>query len=94
MHHLTRWLAPRQRRYRQVIDVCFPLMLSLSAITVMEFTDRVFLANYSIAAISAALPAGITSFLFIAFLGGVGGYAGVFIAQYTGRGDHHSYNFV
>jgi len=89
MHHLTRWLAPRQRRYRQVIDVCFPLMLSLSAITVMEFTDRVFLANYSIAAISAALPAGITSFLFIAFLGGVGGYAGVFIAQYTGRGDHH-----
>lgn len=73
--------------HKQVLKVCLPLVLSLSATTVMEFTDRVFLANYSIDAISAALPAGITSFLFLALLGGVGGYAGVFIAQYTGRGD-------
>jgi MATE family multidrug resistance protein len=74
-------------RHREVLRVCLPLVISLSATTVMEFTDRVFLANYSIDAISAALPAGITSYLFIAFFGGVGGYAGVFIAQYTGRGD-------
>ncbi len=74
-------------RHREVLRVCLPLVISLSATTVMEFTDRVFLANYSIDAISAALPAGITSFLFIAFFGGVGGYAGVFIAQYTGRGN-------
>lgn len=73
--------------HRQVLKVCLPLVLSLSATTVMEFTDRVFLSNYSIDAISAALPAGITSYLFLAFFGGVGGYAGVFIAQYTGRGD-------
>ncbi|MGB3209169.1 MAG: MATE family efflux transporter [Desulforhopalus sp.] len=73
-------------RHREVLRVCLPLVISLSATTVMEFTDRVFLANYSIDAISAALPAGITSYLFIAFFGGVGGYAGVFIAQYTGRG--------
>jgi MATE family multidrug resistance protein len=75
------------RRHREVLRVCLPLVISLSATTVMEFTDRVFLANYSIDAISAALPAGITSYLFIAFFGGVGGYAGVFIAQYTGRGN-------
>ena len=74
-------------RHREVLRVCLPLVISLSATTVMEFTDRVFLANYSIDAISAALPAGITSYLFIAFFGGVGGYAGVFIAQYTGRGN-------
>ena len=73
--------------YREILRVCLPLVLSLSATTVMEFTDRIFLANYSIDAISAALPAGITSYLPIAFFGGVGGYAGVFIAQYTGRGD-------
>ena len=60
----------------------------------MEFTDRVFLANYSIEAISAALPAGITSYLFIAFFGGVGGYVGVFIAQYTGRGDKERIGLV
>ena len=73
-------------RHREVLKVCLPLVISLSATTVMEFTDRVFLANYSIDAIAAALPAGITSYLFLAFFGGVGGYAGVFIAQYTGRG--------
>ena len=60
----------------------------MSATTVMTFTDRIFLANYSLNAISAALPASITSYLFVAFFGGVGGYAGVFIAQYTGRGSH------
>ncbi len=82
-------LYSRRGRYREVLSVCLPLVLSLSATTLMEFTDRVFLANYSIDAISAALPAGISSYLFIAFFGGVGGYAGVFIAQYTGRGDCH-----
>ena len=82
------------RRHREVLQVCLPLVISLSATTVMEFTDRVFLANYSIDAISAAAPAGITSYLFIAFFGGVGGYAGVFIAQYTGRGDHRKVGSV
>ncbi len=81
-------------RHREVLRVCLPLVISLSATTVMEFTDRVFLANYSIDAISAALPAGITSFLFLAFFGGVGGYAGVFIAQYTGRGNHQKIGIV
>ncbi len=81
-------------RHREVLRVCLPLVISLSATTVMEFTDRVFLANYSIDAISAALPAGITSYLFIAFFGGVGGYAGVFIAQYTGRGDYRKIGTV
>jgi MATE family multidrug resistance protein len=79
----------QHQRYREILRVCLPLVLSLSATTVMEFTDRIFLANYSVDAISAALPAGITSFLFLAFFGGVGGYAGVFIAQYTGRGEQH-----
>ncbi|MEE4165594.1 MAG: MATE family efflux transporter, partial [Desulfocapsaceae bacterium] len=56
--------------------------------TVMEFTDRVFLSNYSIEAISAATPAGISAYLFMAFLGGIGGYCGVFIAQYYGSGQY------
>lgn len=87
MYNLIRkWLRPN--RYREVITVCLPLVLGMSAATLMTFTDRIFLANYSLNAISAALPAGITSYLFVAFFGGVGGYAGIFIAQYTGRGSH------
>lgn len=78
----------RANHYREVLRVCLPLVLSLSATTLMEFTDRVFLANYSIEAISASLPAGITAYLFLSFFGGIGSYAGVFIAQYSGRGDN------
>jgi len=83
-----------ENQYGEVLRVCLPLVLSLSATTLMEFTDRVFLANYSIEAISASLPAGITAYLFLAFFGGVGSYAGVFIAQYSGKGDHRSIGAV
>ena len=53
---------------------------------VMEFTDRIFLANYSLESIAAALPAGIAAFLFISLFVGTAGYVNVFIAQYTGAG--------
>ncbi|MDX2445673.1 MAG: MATE family efflux transporter [Desulfobacterales bacterium] len=73
--------------YRTVFSVSLPLVLSMAATTVMEFTDRVFLANYSIEAIAAALPGGITAFLFSTFFAGVTSYLNVFIAQYTGAGN-------
>lgn len=85
MHAIFKQIK-RQYLYNDVLKVCLPLVLSMSATTVMEFTDRAFLSNYSVEAISAAVPAGITSFLFMAFFGGIGGYAGVFIAQYYGSG--------
>ena len=56
----------------------------MAATTFMEFTDRVFLANYSIDAIAAAMPAGISAFLLLTFFTGVANYLNVFIAQYTG----------
>ena len=80
----NRWI--NKWKYREVLRVCFPLVMSMSATTVMEFTDRVFLSNYSIDAISAVAPAGITAYLFMAFFGGVAGYTQVFIAQYHGAG--------
>ena len=73
--------------YRTVFIVSLPLVFSMAATTVMEFTDRVFLANYSIEAIAAALPGGITAFLFSTFFAGVTSYLNVFIAQYTGAGS-------
>lgn len=76
----------KNSQYKEVLRVCFPLVMSMSATTVMEFTDRVFLANYSINAIAAVAPAGITAYLFMAFLGGIAGYTQVFIAQYHGAG--------
>jgi multidrug resistance protein, MATE family len=61
----------------------------MGAITLMQFTDRVFLANYSVDAISAALPAGIASFTFISFFMGVANYTNAFVAQYSGAKAFH-----
>ena len=66
--------------YRDVWRVSMPLVVSMSTTVVMTFTDRVFLANYSIDAIAAALPAGITSFVFLSFFSDTAGYSNVIIA--------------
>ena len=76
----------KKHRYREVAMVCFPLVMSMAVITVMEFTDRVFLSNYSLDAISAVAPAGIAAFLILSFFSGVAGYTNIFIAQYYGAG--------
>ncbi len=75
------------KSYKEITSVSLPLVLSMAATTVMEFTDRVFLANYSIDAIAAAMPAGIAAFLALTFFTGVTTYLNVFIAQYTGAGS-------
>ena len=79
---LKRWSKPNG--YRQVLAISLPLVASMGSITLMQFTDRVFLANYSVDTIAAAMPAGIASFTFIAFFMGVATYTNAFVAQYTG----------
>ncbi|MFW6147620.1 MAG: MATE family efflux transporter [Thermodesulfobacteriota bacterium] len=70
--------------YRDVLAISLPLVASMGSITLMQFTDRMFLANYSVDTISAALPAGIASFTSIAFFMGVANYTNAFVAQYVG----------
>ena len=79
---IERWSKPNG--YRQVFAISLPLVASMGSITLMQFTDRIFLANYSVDAIAAALPAGIASFTAIAFFMGVASYTNAFVAQYTG----------
>ena len=77
-----------QNKYKDIFRISLPLVLSMGATTVMEFTDRVFLGRYSLDALAAAMPAGITSFLFTSFFIGTAGYVNVFIAQYIGANDN------
>ncbi|SPD74946.1 conserved membrane hypothetical protein [uncultured Desulfobacterium sp.] len=79
---LERWSRPNG--YRHVMAISLPLVASMGSVTLMQFTDRIFLANYSVDAISAALPAGVASFTFISFFMGVANYTNSFVAQYTG----------
>jgi MATE family multidrug resistance protein len=83
----TRFYEPKEiKPYRKVLRISLPLVVSMSSTMVMEFTDRIFLANYSLDAIAAALPAGIAAFLFISFFLGTAQYLNVFVAQYVGSG--------
>jgi MATE family multidrug resistance protein len=61
-------------KYKETIRISLPLVLSMGATTVMEFTDRIFLGRYSLDALAASMPAGITSFLFASFFMGTAGY--------------------
>ena len=84
---IERW--SKLNGYREVLAISLPLVASMGSFTVMQFTDRVFLANYSVDAIAAALPAGIASFTLVSFFMGVANYTNVFVAQYTGARACH-----
>ena len=77
-----RW--SKKNGYRHVLAISLPLVASMGSLTLMQFTDRMFLANYSADAIAAALPAGIASFTAVAFFMGVANYVNAFVAQYMG----------
>lgn len=66
--------------------IIWPLMLSNSVNAIMQFTDRVFLSNYSITATQASVPAGTLSFLLPCLMMMTVSYSGTFVAQYFGAG--------
>jgi len=78
----SRWQGPGG--YREALTVGAPLMVSMGSMTLMQFTDRVFLGRHSVAEIAASVPAGITSFLFLGFFMGVASCVSVLVAQYAG----------
>ncbi|MGD9262669.1 MAG: MATE family efflux transporter, partial [Desulfobacterales bacterium] len=78
--------ANKYRSYRDVVRVSMPLVISMTTTVVMTFTDRIFLANYSLNTIAAALPAGVSAFVLFTFFADTAGYSNVIIAQYTGAG--------
>ncbi len=72
---------------RECLAVAWPLVLAMAGNAIMMFADRLFLARYSATSIQAALPAGLTAFMAIAFLQNVVAYSGTFVAQYSGAGS-------
>lgn len=72
--------------YRDFLSVAVPLILSTATWSIQHFVDRVFLTWYSTDAVAAALPAGMTSFVFVAFFMGTASYVNTFVAQYVGAG--------
>lgn len=63
------------------------MILSTSAITLMQIIDAVVLSRYSSESVAAIGPSGLAVILFQGFLFGTAGYAGTFVAHSFGRGD-------
>lgn len=81
--------APLQTRagLGACLRVAWPLVLAMAAQAVMMFVDRLFLARYSAISIQAAMPAGLVSFIMLAFLQNIVSYSGTFVAQHAGAGN-------
>lgn len=72
---------------RALLAVAGPLILSQIVHAANTFLDRLFLAHYSQDTFAAALQAGVTWWTVLAIWVGVVGYAGTFVAQYTGADE-------
>lgn len=73
--------------YREVLGIAGPLIISTASMTVTLFVDRMFLSWYSLAAVAASLPAGITYFTVCSLFMGTAQYVNSIVAQLHGAGD-------
>lgn len=73
-----------QGSIQELLALSFPLMISALATMAMIFTDRIFLAHYSIGALNASVNAGTLAWAISGGLGMATGMAEVFVAQYNG----------
>lgn len=73
---------------REVFGVATPLILMTGSMSLLMFTDGLFLAHYSLESISAVIPAGVMAFNFFCLFIGITSYVNTFIAQYYGSNRH------
>jgi MATE family multidrug resistance protein len=88
VYRRLRILWKRPDGMRQVLLFSLPLIISSGSWAVMHFVDRMFLSWHSIDAMTAALPAGMVSFLVVCFPLGLVSYTNTFVAQYFGAGRY------
>lgn len=71
---------------RELWGISLPLMISTLASLMMIFTDRIFLARYSLHALNAAVNAGTLAWAITGGFGMITAMSEVFVAQYNGAG--------
>ena len=63
-------------------------MISAFASMLMIFTDRLFLAHYSIEALNAAVASGTLAWAFMAGIGMITAMSEIFVARYNGAAQY------
>lgn len=69
---------------RELWNISLPLMISTFASLFMIFTDRIFLAHYSVEALNASVNAGTLAWAFMSGVGMITAMSEVFVAQNNG----------
>ena len=73
---------------RELWTISLPLMISTLASLFMIFTDRIFLAHYSIEALNASVNSGTFAWALMAGVGMITAMSEVFVAQYNGARNY------
>lgn len=77
-------------RYREVLRIASPLIMSTASLTLTLFVDRMFLSWYSQEAVAASVPGGIVYFTICSFFIGTAQYVNTLVAQFYGAQDLRS----
>lgn len=71
-----------------VLVLAVPMIISAGTVSIMNFTDRMFLLGYDADAMTAAMQAGILFWAIISLPQSIAAYANTFVAQYNGAEQH------
>ncbi len=71
---------------RELLEVAVPLIISSGSVSLMHVVDRIYLTWWSLDALAAALPAGLSFWAAISLPMGIAVYTNTFVAQYAGAG--------
>ena len=69
---------------REVLELGFPLILSMMSVTMQHFVDRIFLTWWSAEAVAGATTGGFAIYVLTGFFNGTAEYATPFVSQYVG----------
>ena len=73
--------------YLEILKLSWPLALGMVNNALLQFTDRAFLAQESMASLEAVLPASMLAYIALGFFQSVVAYSGTFVAQFHGAGN-------
>lgn len=74
---------------RELWSISLPLMISTLSSLFMLFTDRIFLAHYSLASLNAAVTSGTLAWVFMGGVGMLTAMSEIFVAQYNGAKQYN-----
>lgn len=75
---------------RELFSISLPLMISSLAALFMIFTDRIFLARYSLDSLNASVNAGTMAWALMSGFSMITAMSEVFVAQYNGAKQYEN----